>query len=165
MVDAHGDKIVEVEGFGTKGVTLNETVKKLKGEVTPPPDPPAGDQEIVFTDFRFFAPDGVSAVEPDGPPGVPGAPAGRLDPVAPNPFNPATRVRYALDRPGAIALAVYAADGRLVRTLWSGWRGAGDFEAVWDGRDDAGLGMASGVYFARLQADGEQAINKLTLLK
>lgn len=130
-----------------------------------PPDPPATDQEIVFTDFRFFAPDGVSAVGGDRPGPVPGAPAGRLFPVAPNPFNPSTRVGYALDRPGEISLAVYAADGRLVRTLWSGWRGAGDFTAVWDGRDDAGRPAASGVYLVRLKGADFVQTRRAVLVK
>jgi hypothetical protein len=84
----------------------------------------------------------------------------------PNPFNPLTRIAYSVPAPGSeIELSVYDTAGRLVTTLFSGYREAGAHEAVWDGRDARGESVASGVYFARMDAPGCSSTKKLTLLK
>jgi hypothetical protein len=72
----------------------------------------------------------------------------------PNPFRPATTIQYALARPGAVRLAVYDVAGRAVRTLVDGTRPAGFHAVVWDGRDDRGASVPSGIYFCRFQAAG-----------
>ena len=71
---------------------------------------------------------------------------------SPNPFNPSTTLRFDLPVGGRVRLAVYDVAGRLLRTLLDVELPAGSHEAVWDGRDSAGRGMASGSYFARLLA-------------
>ena len=68
----------------------------------------------------------------------------------PNPFNPQTAIHYALARSGAAELAIYDVDGQRIRTLVDGVREIGEHSAVWDGRDNAGQEVASGVYFCRL---------------
>lgn len=84
----------------------------------------------------------------------------------PNPFNPTTRIAYSVPAPGSeIDLSVYDTSGRLVATLFSGFREAGVHEAVWDGRDARGETVASGVYFARMDAPGCSSTKKLILLK
>jgi hypothetical protein len=84
----------------------------------------------------------------------------------PNPFNPTTRIAYSVPAPGSeIELAVYDSAGRLVATLFSGFRGPGVHEAVWEGRDARGESVASGVYFARMDAPGCSSTKKLILLK
>jgi hypothetical protein len=75
-----------------------------------------------------------------------------LLPNVPNPFNPSTRLRYRLDRPGKVSLAIYDARGRLVRRLENGPREAGRHEVNWDGADANGRSVASGVYRVRLVA-------------
>ncbi len=116
---------------------------KLSGTPTTP-------QEVVFRDFVFIPEGGASPVE-DGLAGrTPFAPAGRLHPPAPNPFNPQTVVRFDLVRDGFTELDVYDMNGRRVRTLASGFLTAGEHEAIWDGRDDGGRPLASGVYLFRL---------------
>ncbi|MBI2501702.1 MAG: DUF362 domain-containing protein [Candidatus Latescibacteria bacterium] len=70
----------------------------------------------------------------------------------PNPFNPATHIRFALSEAGPMRLEVFSAAGQRVRTLVEGDLAAGTYEQAWDGRDAAGYNAASGVYFARLQA-------------
>jgi len=73
----------------------------------------------------------------------------------PNPFNPSTRLRFALGRPGAVRLDVFDVLGRHVATLLDESLDSGDFEIEFDGRDAGGHSLASGMYFARLQsADG-----------
>lgn len=83
----------------------------------------------------------------------------------PNPFNPATKIAFALDRTGPVRLAIFDLQGRLVRTLVDESLVAGTYDRVWDGRDDAGQPAASGAYVYRLTADGQTLSHKMTLLK
>jgi len=89
-----------------------------------------------------------------------------LLPASPNPFNPLTTVRFHIPS-GArnVLLAVYDQRGRYVRTLATGSLVPGWIERTWDGRAASGQAMASGVYFARLNVDGEVKIQKLALVK
>ena len=87
-------------------------------------------------------------------------------PAVPNPFNPTTTLRFDLARPGRVALDVYDAQGRHVRTLLRASRTeAGTHRVTWDGRDDAGRQVASGVYHACLVAPDARLVQRLTLLK
>jgi len=83
----------------------------------------------------------------------------------PNPFNPLTKIAFALDRNGPVRLAVYDLQGRLVRNLVSEPMTAGEHTLVWDGRDDANQQAASGTYVYRLTADGTTLSRKMTLVK
>jgi hypothetical protein len=84
----------------------------------------------------------------------------------PNPFNPKTSIRYALPAAGPVALRIYDAAGRLVRTLIeSETTAAGSHETRWDGTDSQGRGVAAGIYFARIEVGGREASGKLVLLK
>ncbi len=84
----------------------------------------------------------------------------------PNPFNPHTSVSFQMPSSGTADVRVYDAAGRLVRTLLAGdERDAGSHQVVWDGRDDAGRGVAAGVYFSRIIAGGREASAKMVLLK
>jgi hypothetical protein len=85
-------------------------------------------------------------------PGAGGALPARLLPNAPNPFNPATELRFALDGPGQAALNVYDLQGRLVRAFTAARFEAGTHAVTWDGRDAAGRSVASGVYEVVLSA-------------
>ncbi len=84
----------------------------------------------------------------------------------PNPFNPHTNVSFQMPSRGTADVRVYDAAGRLVRTLLDGdERDAGSHHVIWDGRDDAGRGVAAGVYFSRIIAGGREASAKMVLLK
>lgn len=85
--------------------------------------------------------------------------------VSPNPFNPMTTVTYGMPTSGHIELAVYNVAGQLVKTLVNGDETAGWHAVTWDGRDDNGGRVASGVYFARMQADEFTGSTKMVLLK
>lgn len=106
---------------------------------------------------------GVSAVD-DPSPGLPARFA--LLPSYPNPFNARTELRFSLPRTAAVDLAVYDLEGRRVRTFASGeaWS-AGAHALPFDGLDDAGRGMASGVYFVRFAGGGVVQVDKLVLVK
>lgn len=83
----------------------------------------------------------------------------------PNPFNPTTTIRFSLPASEEVGLAIYAADGKLVRTLVDGVRERGAHSATWDGRDMAGNPVSSGVYFYRLTAGKFNESKKMVLLK
>ena len=141
-----------------------------------------GDSRVVFQTFPF---ESVSFFEADAPnnrdtllgrvldwfgeaTGVDGGTVHRLaiDRVAPNPFNPVTKIAYTVpENAGRVRLTLHDVSGRLVRTLVDGELPAGPRTAVWDGTDDAGKSLASGVYFAKLSAAGRDAFTKMTLLK
>jgi hypothetical protein len=83
----------------------------------------------------------------------------------PNPFNPTTNIAFALSTPGQVSLRIYDATGRLVRVLVQGDRPAGHCREIWDGRDDRGRGVSSGVYFYRLEAGSFTQTRKMILLR
>ncbi len=88
-----------------------------------------------------------------------------LHPNHPNPFNPSTTIRFEMVSRGRASLRIYDVRGALVRTLFDDTREAGPGTASWDGRDDAGRVVASGVYLCRLTAGGESGTRKMVLLK
>jgi subtilisin-like proprotein convertase family protein len=85
--------------------------------------------------------------------------------ASPNPFNPVTKVEYGLPSAGRVSVRVYNVAGKLVRVLEDGEQEAGYHAAVWDGRDERGESVASGVYFARMEAEGFEASTKMVLMK
>ena len=75
----------------------------------------------------------------------------------PNPFNPETWIPYQLAEPAEVSISIYTADGKLVRTLELGHQSVGIYEfrshaAYWDGRNEVGESVASGLYFYTLTA-------------
>jgi agmatine/peptidylarginine deiminase len=88
-----------------------------------------------------------------------------LHPNYPNPFNPMTTFSFELRFADQAELVVVDARGRLVRTLVQGQQDAGHHEVIWDGQDDRGRQVPSGVYFYRLRAAGLQYTRAATLVK
>ena len=88
-----------------------------------------------------------------------------LLPNHPNPFNPSTTIRFELVTSGRTTLRIYDVRGALVRTLFDETRNAGSGFATWNGHDDDGRVVSSGVYFYRLDADGSSKTRKMVLLK
>lgn len=88
-----------------------------------------------------------------------------LTSVSPNPFNPQATIVFNLARPERAELAIYNLQGSLVRTLVSENREAGRHEVVWNGKNNAGQQVASGVYMARLRAGDASWMHKLVLVK
>lgn len=86
--------------------------------------------------------------------GTPSPGGTRLFGNFPNPFNPATTIRYSLEHDGRAAIEIIAVDGSRVRVLDQGAREAGAHDVTWRGETDAGGRAASGVYFYRLLVDG-----------
>ncbi len=88
-----------------------------------------------------------------------------LEPNYPNPFNPETVIPYALPESATVRIAVYNTLGQEIRLLSEGSQEAGFHRVVWDGKDQTGHTIASGIYFVRLQADNFSSVRKMTLLK
>ncbi|HOX24348.1 MAG TPA: S8 family serine peptidase [Candidatus Krumholzibacteria bacterium] len=83
----------------------------------------------------------------------------------PNPFNPQTTIRFDVPRTSHVQLDVYDVHGRRVVRLVDAMVPAGRQSAIWDGRDDDGAYVPSGVYFSRLTAEGAQHTGRMVLLK
>ncbi len=88
-----------------------------------------------------------------------------LHQCTPNPFNPQTVVAFDLAEAGAVRLQVYGIDGRLVRTLADGQLTAGRHERTWNGQDEDGRRVGSGVYLARLTTSAGSSMGRMVLLK
>ncbi|MCK4679960.1 T9SS type A sorting domain-containing protein, partial [bacterium] len=83
----------------------------------------------------------------------------------PNPFNPVTKIAFSMPATAEAKLAVFDIAGRRVTTLVDREVEAGRHEVVWNGTNEAGEPVASGVYFSRLTAMGEEHTAKMVLLK
>ncbi len=104
----------------------------------------------------------------DGSPGAPGPSipkAPLLHQNHPNPFNPMTVIGYSLAGETGVKLKIYDISGRLVRTLLDRTDRAGSHAVTWDGRDDRGLPVGSGIYIYTLEAGNTKQSRKMVLLK
>ncbi len=118
-----------------------------------------------------FGLDGEGALAP--PAGIqlsvrrlPGRPrAFALHPNYPNPFNPTTTIRYDLPEVRRVSLRIHDVTGQLVRQLVAGEQPAGRHQVEWDGRNDRGKRVASGVYFCELRAGDDLAVQRMLLMK
>ena len=88
----------------------------------------------------------------------------------PNPFNPETWIPYHLAKPAAVTVSIYSADGKLVRTLELGHQSPGVYRdkvraAYWDGKNEPGEPVASGVYFYTFTAGDFTATRKMLIIR
>jgi flagellar hook assembly protein FlgD len=106
-------------------------------------------------------------------PGAAGSPTvvrrSELHAAVPNPFNPRTRIAFDVSGEAGAAryvhLAIYDAQGRMVRALVDGFVDAGQHSVTWDGVTVRGTGAPSGVYFAQLRTGGYTGTQKLVMLR
>ncbi|MEL6821209.1 MAG: FlgD immunoglobulin-like domain containing protein [Calditrichota bacterium] len=82
----------------------------------------------------------------------------------PNPFNPTTLIPLKLERAAAVELRIFNIVGEPVKTLFDDYLEAGEYQFNWDGKNEKGIHLASGMYFYRLQAAGKTTSKKLILL-
>jgi hypothetical protein len=100
------------------------------------------------------------------PPGGGGVPAFTLFPNYPNPFNPHTTIRFSLSRESRVRLDVFDVSGRHIVVLSDRRYSAGESSVTWDGTNESGYSVASGVYFVRMRVAGASTTSrKITLLK
>jgi hypothetical protein len=86
----------------------------------------------------------------------------------PNPFNPSTAISYTVPEnsaTGPVSIMVFDIRGTLVKVLVEGVKGSGEYTVFWDGNDNRGRSLPSGIYFCRMQAKGFTATRKMLLLK
>ncbi|MDZ7346779.1 MAG: T9SS type A sorting domain-containing protein [candidate division KSB1 bacterium] len=88
-----------------------------------------------------------------------------LDQNYPNPFNPATTIVYRMPAAGQASLIVYDLHGKAVRTLFSGLQNAGEHVVQWDGCDEPGAVMPSGIYLCTFRGGNTVLHRKMTLMR
>jgi hypothetical protein len=111
----------------------------------------------------FNQPRSIDTSPPPGP--IPAE--ARLEQNVPNPFNPGTTIRYSISQPSRVLLAIYNVAGQRVRTLVDKIQSPrpGGYTVTWDGRNDAGQSVGSGVYLYRLETPGSVSAKKMVLLR
>ncbi|MEZ4397113.1 MAG: S8 family serine peptidase [Candidatus Krumholzibacteriia bacterium] len=142
---------------GTSPVLLREALRRTASQSTTPDN-----------DYGWGIVNALAAYEWLGATAAPAAaPAGPLHLAGnwPNPFNPSTRIAFSLDHPLDARLDVLDLQGRHLRRLHAGRLDAGAHALSWDGRDDGGHPVASGVYVLRLAGEGHQQRLQVMLLK
>jgi len=83
----------------------------------------------------------------------------------PNPFNPETNIRYSLEKAGNVSIEIFNIRGQRVKSLLNAMMNEGEHTVVWDGRDDDGRQVGSGMYLYIMKADGYTAVMRMTLMK
>ena len=175
--DATANRVTQVKG--PEGVLVVSNSAGL-GEVLVSFARPDASEQVVL----LIALDQGSGLPADGPVlrvtgrgfDLDGLPAGEVERVMdrpltsslriyPNPFNPSTTIDYALEDAAEVRFGIYSVSGQLVRALVSERQAARRDSVVWDGRDDAGRPVASGIYVGRLDAGQFRRSEKMVLLK
>jgi hypothetical protein len=126
---------------------------------------PDGTQLLVESIFDLGAPVSVFSSTPIDPNAGLRAGLGAEMAIHPNPFNPQTTVSVDMPATGYASVRVFNVRGMLVKTLRSGTMVAGRHDLRWDGRDNDGRPVASGVYFVSFQADQVRMVKRAVLLK
>ena len=83
----------------------------------------------------------------------------------PNPFNPVTKISFSIVETGNVTLKVYNLRGQLIKTLVEEVRETGNYSTIWNGTDDSGKLVTSGVYFYKMKANNYTATKKMILMK
>jgi hypothetical protein len=83
----------------------------------------------------------------------------------PNPFNPGTTIEFKTYKSGMVLLEIYNILGKKIRKLVSNTLPAGSYEIVWDGKNDLGQKVHSGIYLYRLQMDGVSSVKKMHFIE
>jgi hypothetical protein len=128
-----------------------------------------GPMDYVYEDYRIEPRydadiDTVNMIGVD-PTATPAPAVFALEQNYPNPFNPVTTIRFSLPEKGEVELLVYDVSGRLVKTLYNGVLDPGKHKVTWDGRNNGGRSVSSGVYFCKLIGKNQTAETKMLILK
>jgi alpha-tubulin suppressor-like RCC1 family protein len=84
----------------------------------------------------------------------------------PNPFNPSTTINYDIPAPGNVMVRVYSESGQEVKTLVNAFQAPGNYKAVWNGDDNNGMKVSSGIYFYTVTMQNRQElVKKMILMK
>lgn len=165
-----GDIVIQYHTVDNPGTTTNYCTVGIEnhtqtvglsythGNVYPPTATPL--QAGLAIKFTTIAPDTyVSNDDPIQTPVV------KLMQNYPNPFNPTTTISFSTPANGNATLAIYNMKGQLIRTLLNQNVNAGNHDVVWNGLDELGRGVGSGLYMYRLTVNGESQQKKMLLMK
>jgi hypothetical protein len=83
----------------------------------------------------------------------------------PNPFNPSTTIRYAIDHASEVHLEIFNSRGQLVRRFTENHSQPGFYQKIWDGKNDQGVSVGSGIYLYRMQAGTYSSTRRVVMLK
>ncbi|HOH97125.1 MAG TPA: FlgD immunoglobulin-like domain containing protein, partial [Candidatus Cloacimonadota bacterium] len=83
----------------------------------------------------------------------------------PNPFNPTTTIEYSIKNPSHVIMGVYNSRGALVKMLVDAQKTPGFYQIAWNGEDNSGNEVSSGVYFIVLKADSVISSRKMLMMK
>ena len=83
----------------------------------------------------------------------------------PNPFNPSTTIEYAVPQSGNVTIDIYNLVGQRIKTLVDDAFSAGRYKTVWDGKDNAGVNVSSGIYFYSITSGNVSIVKKMVLIK
>ena len=134
-------------------------------------DKPSHSLALVYNDYANGAPE-VKTISPEFEGGTISLKVGPVVPDkfelsqnVPNPFNPDTKISYALPEAGFVDVEIYNILGQKVKTLVNGYQDAGNYSVTWNGDDEYGSSVASGVYFYRFNSGQYKDIKKMVLMK
>jgi hypothetical protein len=83
----------------------------------------------------------------------------------PNPFNPATNIRYSLEKPSQVRLTIYNLLGQEIKIMVDSFQANGEYSLVWDSTDERNNPVSSGMYLYRLETEGCAFQKKMILVK
>lgn len=83
----------------------------------------------------------------------------------PNPFNPSTTIEYTLPSASHVTVQIFNNNGQLIKSLVDEEKSTGDYSVIWDGKNNNGGRVASGVYFYTVKTDDNELVKKMVLLK
>jgi flagellar hook assembly protein FlgD len=85
--------------------------------------------------------------------------------IYPNPFNPETTISFNNPKQGMVNLSIYNLKGQLVKILLDEETSAGTHSLIWNGKDERGMSVASGIYFTKIKTDNDIHLKKMLLMK
>jgi hypothetical protein len=121
----------------------------------------SGDSILLLDDFRIISANSVDNQNQDISPQV-----SLLEQNYPNPFNPQTTISYNLTDPGQVSLNIFNIKGQKVKTLVNSYQSSGNHKVVWNGHNNIGSKVASGIYFYQITSDKTTSpLKKMILMK
>ncbi len=132
------EKIAEAEVYDNTQEQSGHETTIVDLKPPPPPPPPPPDVDVLCAD---------------------------LTAAYPNPFNPTTSIRFGLNQPAVVKVTIYNQRGQMVKEFAGNPMDEGLREVVWDGRDNSGKSVSSGVYLFRVSTEKESVTRKIMLLK
>ncbi len=149
-----GDKV------GKIGLMFYDDYTWGANAITPPAHATNDGGEVMFMEMQITFPYMSSNASGTAP-----AVSRMLNPNFPNPFNPETTISFDMPKAGNARLDIYNVKGQLVKTLFDGTAPYGKTSKVWNGTDNSGNAVTSGVYFYRLSTDNHSETRKMMLMK